>query len=345
MPDSLPFDLDEARAAVCAALDNPTAAVNVAHHEPIQVGSVGRLFRVRGSAATSDGDTLDWSLILKIQGRWKRPGDPECWRRELLAYRSGLFLQLPETLVVPACHQARESEGEIRYWFHELFGVTAGAFQAEHYAAAARHLAHLQGPYLAGQPLPDLPWLSSRRWVTGTATGWGTPAIDWLGGPDDDALPADLRDGVCRLWAERDAFLDVVDDLPLTLCHRDYNPENLFVLADGRTAVIDWDCVGIGSLAEDVGDLVGEALVFQGVDPSRAHDLLASTAAAYHRGLAEAGCDTSAAKIDLALAALMPLQWCFRVVSRFGASGDPGERERYTTFLRFLLDLADRARG
>ena len=191
--------------------------------------------------------------------------------------------------------------------------------------------------------MPDLPWLSSRRWVAGTVTAWGTPAIDWLGGPDDAALPASLRDGVRRLWAERDAFLDVVDDLPLTLCHRDYNPENLFALVDGRTAVIDWDCVGLGSLAEDVGDLVGEAVVFQGFDPACAPDLLAATADAYHRGLAEAGCDTSAEAIDRALVTLMPLQWCFRVVSRFGASGDPGECERYTVFLRFLLDLVHRA--
>ncbi len=262
-------------------------------------------------------------------------------------YRSGIFDELPESLRVPICYSIQEREDETWYWFEEVTGTTAGQFDLDHYCQAAHHLGQFQGPYIAGRPLPTYPWLSSRRWITHTVSNWGTGAIPWLNSSDSSSLTNSVREQAMTIWAERDGFLDVVDDLPRTVCHRDFNPENLFLpeaLSGANTTVIDWDCVGIGALAEDIGDLVGEALVFQEWDISRALDLKEQVLAAYHEGLVESGSKVSPETVQLGFATVSPLQWCFRLICRYKDAEDPATRERYVAILQFMLELGRDAR-
>ena len=342
------IDHSAVQTAVREAIGDPAAELLDWCHDPIQVGSVGELFRLSGEVRSHSGAETPWSLVLKIQRQWERGGDPESWKREALVYRSGLFDELPETLVVPRCCSLHEHNDEIWYWFEQASGTTADEFRLEHYCQAARHLAHFQGLYLAGRPLPSYPWLSTRRWLGNTVSGWGTGAVSWLDTSDSSSLSNSIREQVLRLWAERDDFLDAIDSLTRTVCHRDYNPENLFLppanQATGRTIVIDWDCVGIGSVAEDIGDLVGEAFVFQGFDTSRATDLKESILAAYVEGLDQSGCKLNAELVELGFATISPLQWCFRLICRFRDTEDTSVRGRYLQILEFMLEQGQVAR-
>jgi hypothetical protein len=74
------------------------------------------------------------------------------------------------------------------------------------------------------------------------------------------AMPSSMLDELQRLWREREAFLDALDRLPRTLCHRDLVPANLFACAttdrQERLVAVDWAFVGIGPVGEDLPPLV-----------------------------------------------------------------------------------------
>jgi hypothetical protein len=147
------------------SVDDPDARLLDWDHESIQVGSVGELYRFSGKIQPTAAAAAPCSLVLKIQQKWERGGDPECWRREALVYQSGIFDDLPGSLGVPDCYDIQEREDETWYWFEDVTGTTAGQFDLDHYCQAARHLGQFQGPYIGGRPLPTYPWLSSRRWI------------------------------------------------------------------------------------------------------------------------------------------------------------------------------------
>src|SRR5688500_6530622 len=72
----------------------------------------GGLYRVAG-AARVDGIPQPWSLILKTvrepeDGPGLAPDHYQYWKRELLAYRSGLLDDLPGELAAPRCYGAGE---------------------------------------------------------------------------------------------------------------------------------------------------------------------------------------------------------------------------------------------
>ena len=132
---------------------------------------------------------------------------------------------------------------------------------------------------------------------------------------------------------------------PLTLCHRDYNAGNLFVGPDagGRptTIALDWDCAGIGTIAEDIG----EAVVYFGYDPAELGELARTALGAYVDGLREVGWTGSMGVAGRAFATVAPLQWCFRVACLAQRTDDPDLLDRYAVIQGFMLGLAKKALG
>ena len=170
------------------SVGDPAARLLNWDHESIQVGSVGELYRLSGKVQSNTATATPCSLVLKIQRRWERGNDPECWKREALVYRSHLFEELPAAFGVPQCYSIQERHDETWYWFEEVTGATAGQFELDHYCQAASHLGQFQGRYIGGRPLPTYPWLSSRRWTTHTVSNWGTEAIPWLNSSDSTSV-------------------------------------------------------------------------------------------------------------------------------------------------------------
>ncbi|HEU5102302.1 MAG TPA: hypothetical protein VFU22_24940, partial [Roseiflexaceae bacterium] len=140
-------------------------------------GGLG-LFRLIGSA-TADGSVLPWSLIVKVVGGSNPIGDPSgtnqipsawnYWKREILAYRSGILSQLSGNLVAPLCYGITEHpDDEWRIWLEDI-QESPKRWTLEHHGLAARHLGQFNGRYLAGQALPEAqPWLyrgRARDWV------------------------------------------------------------------------------------------------------------------------------------------------------------------------------------
>lgn len=320
--------------------------------EEVQGGTLGEVYILTG-LARSEGQNMDlpWSLVLKIQRPYSRLGDPESWRREMYVYQSDILADLPASLRTPRCLSVSEPNSEeIWLWLEKVEGINGTRMGFTDYVLAARHLAHYQGQFLVGRPLPSHPWLSTRYWVVKTVADWGTGAIPWLRQlqnlPEAERpLPADVIEGTLHLWVERDRLLDVLNSLPQTHCHRDFFSGNVFVHNDsagvGHTSVIDWDCSGVGMIGEDIADLVGEALVFDDFPLDRAEELKAAVFESYHQGLREAGWSGDQKLLELGYSIGMVLQWCFRIICRARRAEDRVVIERYIAILRFMLQVAN----
>jgi hypothetical protein len=257
-------------------------------------------------------------------GNWRSGGAVDhwyYWRREALAYGSGLLATLAGGLRAPVCHLVAERpDGSVALWLEDLPGPPGPTWSLDRYRLAARHLGRAQGEFVAGgRALPDDPWLS-RHWLRDylaqrdgdrallddpDLAAWRHPLLaGWF--PDPAATAADLA----RMRADQDALIGVLDGLPATLCHLDLHPANLFAAAGG-TVAIDWAFVGQGALGEDAGNLVPDAVFDFHVPPARLDDLHDVVAAAYRAGLADAGAAVSDHDVRLALAVAIAAKYAW----------------------------------
>src|SRR5512136_1328606 len=114
-PEALMQDVEQAYLTnlVRKALDRPGLQVTEWKAEALHGGVEwnSAVFRFRGQA--SDGvESLPWSLILKVVRPSEKASEPAgiwYWKREALAYQSGLLHTLPGgNVTAPACHLVDE---------------------------------------------------------------------------------------------------------------------------------------------------------------------------------------------------------------------------------------------
>jgi len=127
----------------------------------------GGVYRVQGTASDA-GAPRSWSLVLKVccdpsqeyhQDVWAA----NYWKREFLAYGSELLEDLPLGARSPRCYGAEERpDGGAWLWLEDLTDAYGTPWPLKRYALAARHAGQFNGAYLAGRPIPDVPWLSIR---------------------------------------------------------------------------------------------------------------------------------------------------------------------------------------
>lgn len=272
-------------------------------HERI-IATTGGLYRFSGSGR--DGDvTKPWALVLKIINR------PEegcldlrewCyWKRELLAFQSGLLEDLPGGLVAPCCYGMTERDDGGWLWLEHIVESTGRRWSLEHYHHAAHQSGRFGGAFLSGTPLPDHAWLSAPFFRSVFADGgkWAahmdpeSPESAWRSPVVREAFDEPLRSRVLRLWAEKHDFFAAIDRLPQVLCHNDLHRRNLMFRrsADGQEELValDWAFCGPGAIGADIGELVATSMYFFEIDPADAEALEATVFDGYLAGLREAG--------------------------------------------------------
>jgi hypothetical protein len=293
---------------------------------------------------------------------WLSGADPAhwyYWRREPLAYESGLVASFSGGLRGPHCYVAAEGPGEqVRLWLEDVGARPAPGWPLERYGVAARHLGRAQGAFLVDRPLPDEPWLS-RDWLRAYLSqrrenvellddpaAWAVPLVARF-------LPPDLARPLRQLWDDQPRLLEVLDTLPRTLCHLDLHPKNLFDVG-GQTVLIDWSFTGLGAIGEDSGNLVWDSVHDFHVRPEDVERLWELVAGGYAAGLADAGWDGEPALVRRAMAVSVVVKyaWVVPVALRAALDGRPLLNGRpiaealpwWAHGVPFLLEQAELAR-
>jgi len=325
------------------------------------------IYRFSGNAR-DEGEVLPWSLILKIIRSPDEKDDPTSlryWKREALAYESGLLSQLPGLISAPRCFGIVEQSGlEIWLWLEEIVDEATGSWSLDQYGSAARHLGRFNGAYLENQPLLAQPWLAKgrlRAW-----TGDAAPEIpqNVLAHPlVSRVYPADIYQWMLRVWSDHDAWINRIEGQPQTLSHLDAFRRNLFARRDAQgswqTVLIDWAFVGSAALGEEMAPLVAASLNFLDVDRAQANALDQVVFEGYVEGLREAGWHGDPRAVRLTYAASSILKYCIGVsgiafmIADAGkhslleeAFGHPLEElvEAWANTNRFLQHLAEEIR-
>jgi hypothetical protein len=294
-------DADTLAPLVRRSLGDEAAIITHSEMAPLTAGYAGETVGGRGvyrfsGEATSHGATRSWSLILKVLGKMRGigstdPVDWDYWRREILAYQSGLLENLPG-ISAPRCLGVVEYPGnEFWIWLEEVTDAGNPNWDMADYARAARDLGRFNGAYLTGaMPLPDHPWLTRGRVASWLALGADVLAdlpAHLAGRTRRHWLSAAQTERVEALWAGRAPLLAALDRLPRSLCHHDAFRRNLF--GGPRTTAIDWQIVGTGAVSEELMPLVAISLQFMNVPVSAAPELEANVLAGYLEGLRDAG--------------------------------------------------------
>jgi hypothetical protein len=265
------------------------------------VGGYGT-YRIEGTARVHQA-TAPWSLVVKTLGKSPKVGsdDPAhlyYWKREILAYQSGLLSKSWGQFSSARCFGVVQyADDEFWIWLEHVVETEGEDWSLEQYGVTAHHLGRFNGEYLGGRPLPQYYWLTE-----GGIKFWlkvSEPVIDNLPSIVRNATrPHWLTDHevtrVMNLWANRQHLLATLARLPRTLCHHDAFRRNLFSQQRktglAQTVAIDWQFMGTGVVGEDIVLLISASLIFMHVDCRHVKTLDAIVFQGYLEGLREAGC-------------------------------------------------------
>jgi hypothetical protein len=188
------------------------------------------------------------------------------WRREPLAYQSGLPGACAGSgITAPACLGVHVGDTDAALLLEWADGRPGEFWPAADHRPAAEALGRAQAPFLLGRELPQAPWLSRdflRAYSSEKPASWDLLDDDdaWQHPVARDTFPAGLREAVRLVHASRERLYEISEALPRTLCHLDFWPKNLFRRPDGQIVLIDWAFAGLGAIGEDAGNIVPDAV-------------------------------------------------------------------------------------
>src|SRR5215475_11367285 len=165
--------------------------------------------------AGTDDPTLQW-------GSSNEPTHFNYWQRESLAYRTGLVASAyaDAGLRGPRLLDAIDRpDGSVALWLEFVSGEPGATWTLDEVHDFTTRLGSAQAAWL-DRPAP-YPWLSEGFLHQYAERRPLTAAIDWENPVAAAAWPADLRAGLARLAADRDALLAAADRTPRTLAHLD----------------------------------------------------------------------------------------------------------------------------
>jgi hypothetical protein len=230
-----------------------------------------------------------WTAFDQEPRRWNY------WARESLAYQHELTdIYARAGLRAPACLGVSVDDQGASLLLEWVEGQPGESWPIEFYGPAAEALGQAQAPFVLGGPLPSYPWLSQaflRQYSSEKPVEWRLLSDDdvWQHPIARKVFPAELRQGVLFVHANRERLYRISESLPQTLCHLDVWPKNLLREADGQLVLIDWAFIGVGSVGEDVGNLVPDACFDHFIAAAELPHLEQVIFEGYLRGLRSAG--------------------------------------------------------
>jgi phage shock protein PspC (stress-responsive transcriptional regulator) len=261
------------------------------------------LFRFTGQGQSAQG-TRSWTVALKCMHNPKQssqqPREASYWRREIMAFQSGLLEQLPPGVRAPRCYGVMENEDGAWVWIEYIQEATGKQWSLDYFQRTARMLGRFQGAYLCGTPLPDQPWLCWPFFGIGWAeqNGWSgfmNPEFEqnaWKWPIAKGALDDKQKLRMLQLIVENLRFDLVNTRLPQVLCHNDVHRKNFMWTHSPQTGEeeligVDWAFTGPGAVGNDLGELVGNSMYFFDYDPYDVETLETALLDGYLAGIAD----------------------------------------------------------
>jgi hypothetical protein len=312
--------------------------------EPLRHGqgnaATGGIWRLRGPAGAAVLKIATPPGPVAANAAWPTSDNPEhwnYWRREVLAYETGLAAAAyPAIATAPVLAVNSRADGRVELWLADVGGPGGFGWPVPRLARFAYELGAGQARW-AGR-VPDTPWLS-RRWLAQYLAGGPIRHVriedtDWDHPSVASAWPAPVRDGLRRLWAQRDRVLAAAEAAERTWCHLDVWPPNLVDDA-GTSVLLDWSFTGEGALGEDVANLIIDSFADGLMDPALLPELAHDTTERYLDGLRDGGWSGSADAVRFAIASCGAAKYSWLAPSRAGqAARDqlrPGHYARDTS--------------
>lgn len=282
-PDVTTLGLDILLPVVRQAYDDSDAVIQDWKSDQINGGiGGGAIYRFSGQGRIL-GIARNWSVILKVLKKAAGSANSSDWnyyRREADVYDSGWLNELPNGIAAPRHFGVVDyADGTCWLWLEDIPDAKSQWTMAD-YGQVALNIGKFNSAYLINRPLPQQTWLSSnwiRRYVNSSGEG-----MEILRNSLDHPLvkrwfPANTSEEFFRLWAQREAYFNVMDQLPQTICHYDFFRRNLFLFENGdiqdRTVAIDWAFIGSGCVGADISPLVIASLAFFEVPLDKVQDL------------------------------------------------------------------------
>lgn len=285
------------------ALTSPVAEILDWEQQPLGgfaqavEGVLGRVHFV-GQAQVQDR-VVPWALVLKAFA--PPSGYPHSnqsaymyWKREVLAYQSGLLAELGEGIAAPRCFAVVEYPGE-EYWvWMEYIAEETKQWSLADFQLAAHHLGQYNGATLRQGPAPALPWLALGHLAARVKMGEaGLQRLPQLIQQPPAWLTAASLERTLHLYTEHPKLLAALRQLPHVLCHQDAHRRNLMLRRTASDSVqlvaIDWSGWGWATLGEEIGLLVTFGLYFRDAPTAEPRRLAELVYAAYLTGLQDAG--------------------------------------------------------
>jgi len=314
--ENLQIDPAYLSSLVRAASQNPRSMVNDWQaqrlHGGFQLNS--SIYRLQGHMQEA-GNLLPWSLVLKVirpDPAYADLHDYRYWKREALAYQSGVLNELTGPVVAPRCYDiCVQPDGSYWLFLEDIHAESGSSWTLEQYVSIARCLGEFNGAYLAGRPLPQAAWIA-RDWLRNYLEH-AIPAVDFIRKNPHHPLIRNIFPGntlaqILAFWDLHPRLLQILDHLPQTFCHQDAFDRNLF-LRRGQTIAIDWGYAGIAPLGSELAPLIAAAIGMGSFPASQARELDAACFAAYLEGLRQAGYQPDARQVRLGFTLTLGLRY------------------------------------
>ncbi|WP_151736284.1 aminoglycoside phosphotransferase family protein ['Paenibacillus yunnanensis' Narsing Rao et al. 2020] len=299
-------------------------------------GTVGSVYLLTGIAETVDGEHLPYRIVLKMQKKWERYGDPGSWRREYDLYASDLGTTFLGVLRWPECYHAEMNAeaDEFQVWLEYIEGTTGLDLTGDMYEQAALELGRYQGKLYAEQPaiLQSLTNLSHPDFMKKTYLHYRSwPVVYNYIRSEECKLPQHLRQMLIGVDEHADEIFARIEKLPLVLCHRDFWVTNL-IHAGGTIAVMDWDTSGWGYLGEDLASLIADE-----ADIDHMVEYYQRCVTAYYKGFSEYA-DVSSIS-DPCVYEMILICFGYRLVDGYVHTEDAEDKEELARTLQKIYEI------
>ncbi|NPE20707.1 aminoglycoside phosphotransferase family protein [Fusibacter sp. A1] len=297
-------------------------------------GTVAEVLLVQGIATTDTHDEIPYKLVHKIQKQWKRRADEDSWRREYDLYKSELSSHMTDDLRWPTCYHLEQQVDQVQIWMEFIDGVTGHDLTLDMFKLAAKEMGRFQGRLLRDKPplLNDLSNLSRESMIKEVYQSY----ISWPETYDYiRSETCELPHHICQMLIKNDEsakdLWQAIENLPVTLSHRDYWVTNIFYVKD-QIRLIDWDTTGWGAIGEDIASLIIDETA-----PDMIHDYYKTCVPAYLEGLSEF-IDMSKYQ-DIYIYEQILLFFGYRMVEGFKFSESENDRKYCLDVLQKLYEL------